>query len=122
MGFKFFTPSFTLSYVGDTEYFADLPGHHSNSDIILMNITSPAGTQARKNMNSDDAVKLLRKAKPKLAIITHFGVKMLAADPLNEARYIQKETGMQVIAAKDGMKINPASYSAMLKQKTLNLY
>ena len=47
---------------------------------------------------------------------------MIKADILNEARHIQKETGVQVIAAKEGMVINPISYSANLKQKTLNLY
>ena len=47
---------------------------------------------------------------------------MLDADPIYEAREIQKQTGVQVIAAEDGMAIDPLSYSADLKQRTLNLY
>jgi len=34
---------------------------------------------------------------------------MLEADYLDEARTIQKETGVQVIAAKEGLSINPGS-------------
>lgn len=122
VGFKFFTPRFTLSYLGDTEYFQELWSYHQNSDIMILNVTAPSGVKLKQNLNSDDAIKIIKKAKPKLAIITHFGIKMLSADPINEARFIQKETGIQVIAAKDGMKINPQSYSAVLNQKTLNLY
>ncbi|MBR9690205.1 hypothetical protein GOV08_00820 [Candidatus Woesearchaeota archaeon] len=122
VGFKFFTPNFTLSYVGDTNYFAELSSHHENSDILILNIVGPSGVKTKDNMNSDDAIKLLKKVKSRLAIITHFGTKMISSDPLAEARHIQKETGVQVIAAKDFMNIKPQSYSAMLKQRTLNLY
>ena len=65
--------------------------------------------------------KLINK-KPKLVIMTHFGIKMLKADPLYEARKIQKKTGIQIISAKDGMVINPISYSSGLRQKTLKMY
>ena len=62
------------------------------------------------------------KIKPKLAIITGFGIKMIQADPLYEAREIQHASKVQVIAARDGLSINPISYSATLRQKTLSLY
>jgi len=57
-----------------------------------------------------------------LAIIQHFGFDMLKADPLLEARDIQRVTGVQTIAAKDGLIITPASYDAGSKQKRLNLF
>ena len=47
---------------------------------------------------------------------------MMKADPLNEARELQKLTGVQVLAALDGMSINPISYSADAKQRTLQGY
>lgn len=122
VGFKFFTPSFKLSYLGDTAYFSELADEHADSDIVILNVNNPSGVKSKKKLNSDDVIKIIKKIKPKLAIITHFGIKMLAADPLSEARYIQKETGVQVIAAKDGMRIKPEGYSANLNQKTLNLY
>jgi hypothetical protein len=48
---------------------------------------------------------ILRQAKPKAVVITHFGIKMINADPEKEARYLEKETGIPIIAAIDGMKI-----------------
>ena len=47
---------------------------------------------------------------------------MIKADPLYEAREIQKSTGIQVLSAKDGMVIIPSSYSAKSSQKRLNLF
>ena len=76
----------------------------------------------RNYIPSDDAIKILKQTQPSLAIITHFGNKMIQADILCETRKIQQESKVQVIAAKDGMKVNPESYSSKLKTKTLNLY
>jgi phosphoribosyl 1,2-cyclic phosphodiesterase len=86
-----------------------------------LNIVHPFNNKENQ-LSSDDAVKIINKVKPKLTIITHFGIKMLKADPLYEAREIQKKTGVQIIAAKDGMVINPISYSAGLRQRTLTMY
>ena len=57
-----------------------------------------------------------------MAIITHFGINFLKADPLYEIREIQKQTNTQVIAAKDGMVVNPISYDVQQGQKTLYKY
>ncbi|MBR9676409.1 hypothetical protein GOV05_05355 [Candidatus Woesearchaeota archaeon] len=122
VGYKFFTPKFVLSIVSDTEYSKEVADSHHGSDIIILNVVNPSGVSKKNQMNTDDAVKFLKRAQPSLAVITHFGVKMLAADPINEARTIQKDSKVQVIAAKDGMVINPQSYSATIRQKTLNLY
>lgn len=122
IGFKFFTPNFILSYSSDTKYSKDLVEEYKGSDIIILNTPYPFETEKRDQLDSDAVVKILQKTKPRLAIITHFGKRMFNADPLCEAREIQKKSGVQVISAKDGMVINPSSYSAHLRQKTLNLY
>lgn len=122
IGFKLFTSGFVLSYTSDTKYSKELLEQYANSDIIIFNTVYPAGTKNPDTLSSDDVIKIIEKVKPKLAIITHFGSKMIAADTLSEAREIQKKTGIQVIAAKDGMEVSPDPYSAGLKQRTLNLY
>ncbi|MDD5086748.1 MAG: MBL fold metallo-hydrolase [Candidatus Nanoarchaeia archaeon] len=122
IGFKFVTPDFTLSYVSDTVNFTGLAESHKDSEIIIMNVVNPSGVSSKINMNSDDAVEIIKKVKPKLAIIQHFGIKMINADPMYEAREIQKKTDTQVIAAKDGMVINPLSYSSSLRQKKLDSF
>ena len=47
---------------------------------------------------------------------------MVKSDPLYEAREIQKETKVQTIAAKDGMVLNPVSYSVYQGQRTLHAF
>jgi len=122
LGFKFFTPNFIMSYTGDTKYTKEVAEQHKGSDILILNVKFPADAEEKTSLSTKDAIKLIEKASPKLAIITHFGNKMHQADPISEAREIQRATGIQTVAARDGMSINPVSYSANLRQKTLNLY
>jgi len=122
LGFKFFTPEFVLTYTGDTEYSNELIEQYKNTDILILNVKYHSDKKEKYNLCSADAINLIKKTSPKLAIITHFGAKMLEADPIYEAREIQKETACQVIAAKDGTVISPSSYSALMKQKTLKSF
>ena len=122
IGLKFFTPNFILAYSSDTSFTNEVMEQYEGSDILVLNVVFPFGVKAKDNLSSDDAVKIVEKIKAPLTIITHFGSKMIEADPIQEAREIQKRTGQQVVAAKDGFSINPLSYSASLRQKTLNLY
>ncbi|MFC2136362.1 MBL fold metallo-hydrolase [Bacteroidota bacterium] len=122
IGFKFYTDKFVVSYTGDTELCKELVDDHKDSDLIIVNCKNPVGLNQKGHMNSEDVVKFLQKTKPKLAIINHFGIKMLDADPIYEAREIQKKTTCQVIAAKDGLVVNPVSYSSSLKQRKLHSF
>jgi len=120
LGFKLYTPAFVLAYSGRINYHKDLAKQYENADILILQVHNPGGLKG--GLNTADAIKIVEGCKPQLVVITGFGKKMLEADPIDEARTIQKATGVQVIAAKDGLTINPTSYSALLKQKTLNLY
>ena len=122
IGLKFKTPEFILSYTGVSELNNLVMEAHKGSKIIIINCKNPIGIEERGYMNSEDVIELLKKVKPKLAIITGFGIKMIQSDPLYEAREIQRASKVQVIAARDGLSINPVSYSATLRQKTLSLY
>ncbi len=122
IGFKIYTPQFLMSYSSNTGYSREIAKQYEGSDILILNIEKPFKEKCEDCLNSEDAVKIINRVKPKLAVITHFGTKMLTSDPLYESREIQRQTGVQVIAAKDGLVINPVSYSASLRQKTLNLY
>ena len=78
--------------------------------------------ESKDALNSDDAEKIIKKASPQLAILTGFGIKMLQAETLYEAREMQKSTGIQIIAAKDGMTINPVSFTTTVRQKKLKSF
>lgn len=121
IGLRFFGSAFNLVYSSDTKYFRDLGEEYKGCDILILNTVYPKNMKGPL-LSSDEAVKVIKKVNPKLVILTHFGIKMLKADPLYEAREIQKATGVQVIAAKDGMIVNPLSYSTSSRQKTLNMF
>ena len=124
VGFKLFMPNFVLTYPGDTAYSKDLIEFCMKSDMLILNNVFPKGTDEkdRHNLSTDDVIKIADKARPRLLVLTHFGRKMLAADPLYESREVQKATSVQVLAATDGMVVNPLSYAASARQKTLRVY
>lgn len=121
IGFKLLTPKFIISYTSDTAYSNEIADQYKKTDILIINCPYHEKTQ-EKQLTIEDAARLIKRTKPKLAILTHFGKKILGTDPLYIARELQKELGIQVVAAEDGMQIDPISYSAELKQKTLNSY
>lgn len=119
IGFKFFTPQYTLTYSGDTKYSAEVVEEYKNSNILILNVPFLKKEKDNDGLSKEDAVKIINAVKPRLTIITHFGMDFIKSDPLYEVREIQKETNCQVIAAKDGMVINPLSYSVEQGQRTL---
>ncbi|MBW2965848.1 hypothetical protein KY342_01955 [Candidatus Woesearchaeota archaeon] len=122
IGFKFYTPDIVLGYMSNTEYSKELIKEYQGCDILILNVLNPGEEKAEGSLNTYEAKKLIVKINPKLAILQHFGVRMIKADPLYEAREIQKLTGIQVLSAKDGMVVSPSSYSAKSTQKRLNLF
>ena len=122
IGFKFITPEYTLTYSGDTIYSVETISEYENSNVLILNVPCLKKDESRNNLCKEDAIKIINKVKPKLTIITHFGINFLKADPLYEVREIQKQTNTQVIAAKDGMVVNPISYDVQQGQKTLYKY
>lgn len=121
IGFRFQTPKFTMGYTADTGYTHDLLSDFKDVDILIMNVVFP-DNKDKYLLNLEDVERILPEIKPKLAILTHFGIKMEEIDLLNETRRIQRNTKVQTIVARDGMAINPVSYSVSLRQKTLNLF
>ena len=122
IGFKFITPEYTLTYSGDTMYSVEAVEEYENSNVLILNVPCLKKEEDRYNLCKEDAIKIIQRVKPRLAIITHFGINFVKADPVYEVREIQKETNVQVIAATDGMIVNPLSYSVDQGQKTLYKY
>jgi len=110
IGFKFFCPKFILSYTGDTQVNDKLLEELSGTDILILNVPYPENKGRGMNLDTNSAIKIISHVRPKVAVITHFGLEMLKADPVQEARTIQRITGVQTIAARDGLLIAPESY------------
>jgi phosphoribosyl 1,2-cyclic phosphodiesterase len=54
----------------------------------------------------DDAERIIREAKPKVAVLTHYGMTVWRADPERIAAELTQRIGSEVRAAFDGMSID----------------
>jgi len=105
-GFNFMLEYCKISFLTDTRYFAALSKMY-DGDLLIINVVRnrPAEVQI-DHLSMDDVERIIVEAKPKLTILTHFGMTMLKAKPWEVAEAISKKTGLKVIAARDGMTIN----------------
>ncbi len=111
-GISFFTPDGKITYTGNTSSTPEIIEQYKDSSLLIMNVFHPRGITSPGFLNTDDAITILKAVKPKLAVITHFGLKMIKAEPLYEAREIQRQTNIQVIAAKEGLTLSLTPYAS----------
>lgn len=110
IGFKFICPTFTLSYSGDTQFNQRLVEELVGSDILILNVPYPENRATGMNLDTESVIRIVSQVRPKLVVLTHFSTEMLRADPILEAREIQRITGVETVAAKDGLIVSPQSY------------
>jgi phosphoribosyl 1,2-cyclic phosphodiesterase len=101
-----FEGSKKLGYTSDGEYFNGQENHFKGCNYLILNVLRPRGDSWPYHMNTNHACELVDKVKPDLAIINHFGMRMLKAIPDKEAKWIEQQTGVHTIAAMDGLKLD----------------
>ena len=106
VGFQLNHKGFKISYTSDTSYFDGLAKYHKGADILIASVLRPGKKSINGHMCSNDFTKLIKEVKPKVAVMTHLGLKMISANPVFEAKKITKNTGIKVIAAYDGLSFN----------------
>lgn len=92
-----------IGYTSDGEYFKGMEDHFRGCDVLVINCLRPRKEKWPTHMNIEQAADFISRAKPRLSILNHFGYKMLNAGPEKEAAWVEKQTGIRTIAAKDGM-------------------
>ncbi len=105
VGFRIETLDGRISYMADTDYAAELSKEHAGARILILPVTRPLGAKIPYHLSTQEAAMLVREIGPELAIMTHFGLKMLNENPDYQADWIWKETGIRTIAAYDGMVV-----------------
>jgi phosphoribosyl 1,2-cyclic phosphodiesterase len=118
VGFKFELDDFIISYTSGTGYIPELSKEHKDADVLIASVIRPGSDRLRGHLCTDDFQKLVEEVSPKLAIMTHLGMKIIMNQPEQEAERVKNNTGKLVIAARDGMKIDLDEYRP--KQQTLD--
>jgi len=104
-GLNIFGKNITISLITDTKYFDDIYSYY-NSDILIFNVVLRESKEHIMHLSIKDVEKIIKKNKPKLSIITHFGMNMIRAKPWEIAESLSNKIGVKVIAATDGMSID----------------
>lgn len=118
VGFNIRSDDINISYTADTEYFKDLHKYHEGADILIASVIRPKNEHLRGHMCTDDFIKLVSEVSPKLAIMTHLGMKMAFNDARKEADRVKEKTKVNTVAAFDGMKKDLDLF--VQKQETIN--
>lgn len=94
-----------ISFISDTKYFEKLETYFKG-DILILNVVLLEPNSKIMHLSIKDAEKIITKNKPKLSILTHFGLNVIRSKPWIIAEELTEKTGTKVIAASDGMSIN----------------
>ncbi len=105
-GLRFNAGGHTFSYITDTRYFEGLAGAYKGSELIIMNVVLLEPKSQLDHLSIPDAERLVKELKPKIAILTHFGMGVWKGRPWEIAEKLTHSTGIKVIAARDGMKFD----------------
>ena len=106
-GFIFRTPRHTFSWITDTRYFGDLANQY-RGELLIMNVVRLNSDAPVEHLSLTDAKRIIEELRPRIAILTHFGMTMLQAKPWELASELSGETGTTVIAARDGLEFDLA--------------
>ncbi|MBA7617015.1 Ribonuclease BN [subsurface metagenome] len=104
-GMLFKAGGHTFSYIADTLYFEGLP-HSYTSELVIMNVVFLEPRPPIDHLSVPDVKRIIMEIKPKVAILTHFGMTMWRAKPWEIAQRLSQDTGVRVVAARDGMRFD----------------
>jgi len=105
VGFRFETEFGDVAYMPDSEYFEGIGEQCGGARLLILSVLRPSGLPWRGHMTTDDAARIIVESQPEVAVITHFGMRMIFKGPAREAKIIESRTGVPTTAATDGMHI-----------------
>ena len=108
-GINFYGENISVSYISDTSYFDGIESYY-DGDVLILNVVRLKKSDIIQHLSFEDAEKIISKKKPKLSVLTHFGMTMIKAKPWELAEKLTSKIGVKVVAASDGMEIDLNKY------------
>jgi phosphoribosyl 1,2-cyclic phosphodiesterase len=100
-GFRFGS---RLGWVTDSAYYDGIAEQHK-ADVMVIHLVLMECRAGLPHLCLDDAERIIREAKPRLAILTHYGMTVWRAHPWELAADLTQRIGTEVKAARDGMSV-----------------
>ncbi|HFC98477.1 MAG TPA: MBL fold metallo-hydrolase [Thermosulfurimonas dismutans] len=96
-----------VGFVVDTLYFPGLLESYRGCQILILNVVryKPHPSPQVQHLCVANVKEILEKLRPEKAVLTHFGMTMIRANPKQVAQKLSRETGVPVTAAWDGMEL-----------------
>lgn len=106
-GINFKIKPHSVSLISDTRFFPELPRLY-RGEILIIHVVrlKPIVDEPIEHLSIEDVKTIVKKVKPRLTILTHFGMTMIRAKPWEVASELEKELGLKVMAASDGLKLD----------------
>jgi len=104
-GFIFRTPRHTIAWITDTKYFDGLSSHY-RGELLIVNVVMMESRDRVDHLSIPEARQIIEEVRPKTAILTHFGMSLWRAKPWELAQKMSEDTGIKVVAARDGMRFD----------------
>jgi len=107
-GMHFHYAGRTVSYLPCGRLFDGLARDYAshNPDVLIINVLRYRDSMDVDHMTFDQAKAVMAEVRPRVAVMQHFGTKMLEQGPARLAREVEDELGIRVIAAYDNMRLD----------------
>jgi phosphoribosyl 1,2-cyclic phosphodiesterase len=93
-----------LGWVTDSAYYDGIAEQHK-AEVMVIHLVLMQCRPGLPHLCLEDVERIIREAKPRLAIITHFGMTVWRAHPWEVAADLTQRVGTEVKAARDGMSL-----------------
>ena len=93
-----------LGWITDSAYYEGIAEQHK-AEVMLIHTILLHCRPELPHLCVDDAERIVREARPRIAFLTHFGTAVWREDPDKVAARLAQRTGVDVRAARDGLSI-----------------
>ncbi len=99
-GLIFENKNWKLAYITDGRFQKEMLEAYKNAQAIIINTTFKKPREL-DHMSLEDAITILNTLKPQLGIIYHFGMEILRMGLAKAAEYVEKNSGIKTVAARE---------------------
>ena len=118
-GLIFKENSVNLGYVTDGRFEEEILEAYKNMDVLIVNTTFK-NPRELDHMCLKDAITIAQRLKPKLLILYHFGMEILRMGLAKAAEYVEENSKIKTIAAKEFVSVNVKNHISIDKIKLKN--
>jgi len=99
-----------LGFVVDTKFFPELPQRYRGCDLLVLNVVRKEWSPDIDHLSLPEAIEIIQGVRPKLVVLTHFGMTMLRERPWELATEVSQKIGIEVVAASDGLTLEASRW------------